>query len=91
MREEIIKQLKGFDLSEFPDFYDLDMILDKGLWILWVCKEKLDLKKLSASQISHIIKEVKELSIDKRKISNAFNRAGNRVHTYRDNKILYYV
>ena len=90
MREEILKQLKGFDLSEFHDFYSLNKTLDKSLWILWVCKEKLDLKKLSSSQISHIIKEVKELSIDKKKISNAFNRAGNRIHTHRDNKILYY-
>jgi len=90
MIEEIIEQLKELDLSEFPNFNDLDRILDKGLWILWVCKEKLDFKKLSASQISQIIIEVKELSIDKRKISNAFNRAGNKIHTYRDDKILYY-
>jgi len=90
MTEEIIKQLKRLDFSEFTDFHKLKKILDKGLWILWVCKEKLDLKKLSASQISHIIKEVKELSIDKKKITNAFNRAGNKIHTYRDNEIVSY-
>lgn len=90
MRAEIIKQLKELDFSEFPDFHELNKTLDKGLWILWVCKEKLELKKLSASQISHIIKEVKELSIDKRKISNAFNRAGNKIHTYRDKETISY-
>lgn len=90
MGEDILKQLKELDLSEFPNFYELNKILDKSLWILWVCKEKLGLKKLSASQISHIIKEVKELSIDKRNISNAFNRAGIKIHRYRDHNVISY-
>ncbi|MFX1504390.1 MAG: hypothetical protein ACFFDH_25750 [Promethearchaeota archaeon] len=88
--EEIINKLKALDFSEFTDFNNLKKPLDKGLWILWVCKEKLGLKKLSASQISLIIKEVKELSIDKRKIVNAFNRAGNKIHKYRDNETISY-
>jgi len=90
MEEKIIKQLKELDLSEFPDFYSLNRVLDKGLWILWVCKEKLDLKKLSASQISYIIKEVKELSTEKIRISNAFNRAGNKIHKVRENNTILY-
>lgn len=90
MEKEIIEQIKQLDTSEFPDFDNLKTTLDKGLWILWVCKEMLDLKKLTASQISLIIKEVKELSIDKRKIINAFNRAGNKIHKYRDNGIISY-
>lgn len=88
--EEIINQLKALDFSEFVDFSNLNKISDKSLWILWVCKEKLGLKKLDASQISYIIKEVKELSIDKRKITNAFNRLGDKIHTYRENDILSY-
>lgn len=90
MEAEIIKQLKGFDLSEFPDFYSLNKLLDKSLWILWVCKEKLGLKKLSTSQISYIIKEVKELSIEKIRVTNAFNRAGNKIHKHRDDETISY-
>ena len=88
--EDIINQLKALDFSEFVDFSNLNKISDKSLWILWVCKEKLGLKKLNASQISYIFKEVKELSIDKRKITNAFNRLGDKIYTYRDNDILSY-
>lgn len=87
---EIIEQLKELDLSEFPDFYKLKKILDKGLWILWVCKEKLDIKEMSASHISYVIKEVKELSIEKTRISNAFNRAGDKIHKKRENNAIFY-
>ena len=90
MEDKILEQLNELDVSEFPNFFELVKILDKGLWVLWVCKDKLDLKKLSASQISDIIKEVKELSIDKRSITNAFSKAGNKIHKYREDNIILY-
>jgi len=63
MEADIVKQFRDVDTSDFPDFYSYTRILDKGLWVLWVTKETLGRRRLTASEISSIIRDVKEVSI----------------------------
>jgi hypothetical protein len=86
----LIKSFETVDVSDFPDFYNYSKPLEQGLWVLWVSKEKLQIKKLSAEQISKIIREVKEVSIDEKSISTSFNRAGKKVHPYKEEGVIYY-
>jgi len=72
------------DTSDFPDFHTYKTPLERGLWILWVMKEKVGIRKLAVEQIASVVRDVKEISIDERSIVNAFNRAGDKVHAYHE-------
>jgi len=82
--EDVIRQLKATDTSDFPDFESYNKPLERGLWALWVAKDKLKIKRLSTEQIASIIREVKEISVDANSIAKAFSRAGDKVHRYRE-------
>ncbi len=82
---QIIKKFKELNTSNFPDFYSYTKPLDMGLWVLWVVKEELQIRKLTAEEIASIIREVKEISIGFKNINNAFSKAGNRIHSFHEN------
>ena len=86
--------LTGFgkaDTSDLPDFYSLPSLLEQGLWILYVAKEKLGVKRLSRRQIVELAREAKEVKVDDQSLLQAFRRAGNMLHTtYGEDKITYY-
>jgi len=86
----LIKSFESIDVSSFPDFYNYTKPLEQGLWVLWVSKEKLQIRKLSAEQISKIIIEVKEVSIGEKSISTSFNRAKKKIHSYKEGDSIYY-
>ena len=78
------------DTSDFPDFDNYEKPLERGLWILWVAKDKLGIKKMTAQEIASIIRDVKEISVDPKSITNSFNRAGDKIHPYQeDGKVSY--
>lgn len=87
---ELIEKFRETDTSEFPDFNSYKKTLERGLWILWAAKDKLNIKQLSAVQIASIIIDVKEISIDAKSITASFNRAADKIHTYfRDNEFYF--
>ena len=59
---ELLKRLREADASDFPDFYVYERPLERGLWILWVAKDKLGIKRLMAEQIASAIREVRRLA-----------------------------
>ena len=75
MNEKILEKFRKVETDSFPKFSKYDKPLEMGLWILWVAKEKLNIRKLTADQIVDVIVGVMEVSIDLRAIVNAFNRA----------------
>lgn len=85
----LIKKFSEADTSDFPDF-NYKKPLEMGLWVLWVAKDKLQAKKLSAEQIASIIRDVKEISIDAKSINNAFTRAKGKTHIYHENGGVYF-
>lgn len=90
MEAEIVRLFKKLDTSDFPDFHSYRRILERGLWVLWVAKEKLGTRKLKGAQIASIIRDVKEVSIEVTAIAQSFKRAGRKVHVYLENgEILY--
>lgn len=90
MEVELLKGFREVNTSDFPDFYSYKKPLEKGLWILWVAKEKLGTKKLTAEQIASIIRDVKEISTNAESITKSFNRAGDKIHTYRESGKVYF-
>ena len=53
-----IAELRTFsevENNEFPDFYKYSKPLEMGLWVLWVAKEKLNIRKMTSEQIALII------------------------------------
>jgi len=90
--EDIIKSFsKIIDLSDFPDFFNLDTKLKKGLWVLWVAKEKLNIKMMSSKQITLVIKEIKEINVKEKSITYSFNAASSDfIYKYRKNDQVYY-
>lgn len=84
--ESILNQFKEADISNFPDFHQFDKPLEMGLWVLWVAKDELDIKRLTAEQIAIIIRDVMEVSVDSRSLINSFNKSkGNKVHLHKEN------
>jgi len=81
---DVVEKFKRADTTDFPDFDNYKAPLERGLWILWVSKDKLEIRKLDAEQIALVIRDVKEISIDAKSIINAFNRAGDKVHAYHE-------
>ncbi|MBA7628156.1 hypothetical protein ES703_35631 [subsurface metagenome] len=90
METEISKKFTQTDTSDFPDFYNYKNPLKRSLWILWVTKDKLKIKKLTAEQIASIIRNVKEISIDAKSITKSFNKAGDKIYTYKESEEVYF-
>jgi len=82
METEMVSQFKDLDTSDLPDFHSYRRILEMGLWVLWVAKEKLEIKKMTAVQIASIIRDVEEVSIEATTITQSFKRAGRKIHVY---------
>ncbi len=72
------------DTNDLPRFDDCHTILERALWILWVAKEKLQIKKLTVEQIASVLRDVQEISIKTTSITQALNRAGDRIHSYQE-------
>jgi len=88
--ERVLENFSKINLDDYPDFYSYKSPLDRGLWVLWVSKEELNTKVLTSEQIASIIREVLEISINSSSIQKSFNRAKDRIHTYKlDTNILY--
>jgi len=90
MEAEISKRFAGIDTSGFPDFYSYEKPLEKGLWILGMAKEKLGIKKLTAEEIVSIMRDVKQVKINAKSITNSFNRAGDKIYSYREDGEVYF-
>ena len=88
--EDLIRKFEKVNFDAYPDFYNYETPLDMGLWVLWVSKEELNIKKLNSEQIAFIIREIMEISINSKSIVRSFNRAGERIHTYKENDTVYY-
>jgi len=89
-KAEISKRFTEIDTSNFPDFYNYKETMEKGLWVLWVAKEKLGIRKLTAEQIAKIIIDVKEISCKPISIARSFVRAGDKIHIYRNEGKAYF-
>ena len=87
---QILRRFAEIDMSDFPDFYSYEKPLERGLWILLVAKEKLQIKRLTAEQIAFIIRDIEEVSVDAKSMTNSFNRAGDKVHTYHESGQAYF-
>jgi len=87
---ETLRRFAEIDTSDFPDFYSYKKTLERGLWILLVAKEKLQIKRLTAEQIAFIIRDIEEVSVDAKSITNSFNRAGDKVHIYHESGQVYF-
>lgn len=87
---EISRRFAEIDTSGFPNFYSYEKPLERGLWILLVAKEKLQIKRLTAEQIAFIIRDIEEVSVGAKSITKSFNRAGDKVHTYHESGQVYF-
>lgn len=88
-KNDIIKKFSKVDTSNFPNFYNYEKPLEQGLWILWVAKEKLNIKKMTAEQITKIILEVMEISVDSKSLNNSFTgtkkkKTQSKIHIYHE-------
>ena len=73
-------RFKKADISDLPDFYSLSGLLEQGLWVLYVGKEKLGIKHLSRRDVVEVAREVKEVSMAPDSLLQAFRRAGDMIH-----------
>jgi len=87
---DIVGKFKTVDTTDFPDFYNYKTPLERGLWILWVAKKKLGIKKLDAEIIATVVRDIKEISTDTKSIANAFKRAKDKIYTYHENNTTLY-
>lgn len=89
-KDDLIKRFRETDISNFPDFFIYEKPLEQGLWILWVTKEKLGIKKLSAEEIAEVIRDVMEISVSGRSLNNSFTGSGKgkgkKVHIHHGDK-----
>jgi hypothetical protein len=75
------------DTSDFPDFYGYSKPLDRGLWVLWVAKEKLGTRCLWVQDLAKIMLDWKEVSVEPSALVKAFNRAQDKIHRYEDGSL----
>jgi len=90
MELSIQEQFSTIDTSDLPRFDDCCTILEQALWVLWVAKEKLQRKMLSAEQIASVLRDVQEISINVTSITQALKRAGDKIHTYQRGGEVFY-
>jgi hypothetical protein len=90
MELSIQEQFSTIDTSDLPRFDDCCTILEQALWVLWVAKEKLQERMLSAEQIASVIRDVQEISINVTSITQALKRAGDKIHSYQQGGEVFY-
>jgi len=78
----LLRKFREVDTRGFPDFYCYNKPLGMALWVLWIARDKFGMRKLSAEQIASVIRDVKEISIDGKSITQSLNRAGDKIHKY---------
>lgn len=88
--DEVVAGFKRVEKSDLPDFYSLSGVLDQGLWVLFVAKEKLDTKRLSIEQIIEVAREAMEVNIDRSSLLQAFRGAGSMLHATSVGLLTYY-
>lgn len=90
MESNIQQKYQEVDTSDLPSFDECQTPLDMALWVLRVAKDKVGIRRLSAQQISSILRDAHEVSIKTLSIIQALNKAGNKVHRYREDKNVTY-
>jgi hypothetical protein len=90
MNQELLKKFHNVETDGLPEFNQYNKPLEMGLWILWVAKEKLNIKKLTAMDVVGVIVGEMEVSINLRAIVNAFNRAVGKIHMHKEGDDTYY-
>lgn len=90
MELNIQEQFSTIDTSDLPRFDDCYTILERALWVLWVAKEKLRLKKLTAEQIASVLRDVQEISIKATSVTQSLKRAGGKIHSYQQDGEVFY-
>ena len=90
MESSIVRRFARADASNLPPFEDCQSIIQQTLWVLWVGKDKLKQRRMNTEQVSSILREVKEVSIRPASVALALNRAGDKVHCYRDGGQIFY-
>jgi hypothetical protein len=82
---DLTRKFSEVNTSDFPDFYSYKNPLEMGLWVLWVAKDKLGIRKMTAEQVASVIQEVKEVSINAKSINYSFTPAKGKVHIHHEN------
>jgi len=90
IKRNIVKIFQEVDTYDFPAFNKYKRPLERALWVLWVAKEKLGIKALTAEQIASIIRDVEEVSIEATTIAQSFKRAGRKIHVYLEGREVLY-
>ena len=90
MESSILRRFARADASDLPPFEGCQSIIQQTLWVLWVGKDKLKQRRMNTEQVSSILREVKEVSIRPASVARALNRAGDKVHCYRDGGQIFY-
>ena len=88
--KKLISIFKKARLDNYPYFYNLKKILDKGLWVLALYREELNIDGLSAEEISTIILENMREKISSTSITKAFNRSSKFVYSYKHKDKTYF-
>ncbi len=84
------KNLKKLGYPDLPNPNNLKSPLKMSLWVLFVSKEKLDIKELTAKDISKVITEIMEIKVTEKSVTQSLKRAGNKVSvSKRQNKTFY--
>lgn len=82
--DDLLNFFRKADTSTFLDFHSLASLLEKALWVLLVSKDLKIAKQLTAEQIALVIRDVYEVSVEPRAITNALNKAGRKIHSHRE-------
>lgn len=77
------------DAGDLPSFDICQTILDMTLHILWASKEA-GIRRLSSREISSILLDAHEVSIETKRITQALKNAGNRIHVHREDRDVLY-
>jgi hypothetical protein len=92
---ELTQKFREVDNTGIHDFEKYDKPFEMGLWVLWVAKEKLGIKRLRACDIANVIVDVKETSIKSKTIVNSFNatsrgKGAAKIHIHNTGEEIYY-
>ena len=90
MDKGLLEKFVQTDLSDFPDFHSFKKPLEMALWVLWVAKDKIGVKRLTPEEIVCVIRDIKEVSISTRTVVNSLNRAKDKIHAYHEHGKVYY-
>lgn len=88
--QTVIESMRVANTDAYPKISNITNKGELGLWILWVARDELGIRRLNSVQIADILVESMGISVSAKSITNSFRALKGEIHKKVEYRITYY-